>query len=121
MLIDIKSDEEITNIPYPQMFDRLEKRLSPKQFEDVVAEIKQRIKNAGDEIVTAGWLPGTDWSGTPFQPIYEIAARKNKEVAAKMFGLMVWYTIMKHPDRWGSGRFEKDGRPLSSRTYFRLR
>ena len=86
-----------------------------------MAEIKQRIKDAGDEIVTAGWLPGADWAGTPFQPICETVARKNKEVAAKMFGLMVRSTIMQHPDRWESGRFEKDGRPLSSRTSFRLK
>ena len=121
MLIDIESGAEIKKIPYRTTFNLLEKRLSQKQFADVVAEIKQRIEDAGDEIVTAGWLPGADWSGTPFQPIYETAALQNKEVAAKMFGLMVWYTIMHHPDRWGSGRFEKDGRPLSSRTYFRLK
>ena len=121
MLIDIASGEEIRHIPHRQTFNLLKKRLSQKQFDGVVAEIEQRIKDAGDEIVTAGWLPGADWSGTPFQPIYETAARKNKEVAAKMFGLMVWYTIMQRHDCWGSGRFEKDGLPLSSRTYFRLR
>ena len=120
MLIDI-SGKEIGHIPFRETFDPLKARLSQGQFKAVVAEIEQRIKDAGDEIVTSSWLPGKNWEGTPFQPIYEIAAKKNEKVAGKMFGLMVWYTIMKHPDRWGSGRFEKDGRELSGRTYFRIR
>ena len=121
MLIDIESGRAIRDIPFPQTFNPLKARLSPEEFEGVVAEIKQRIENAGGEIVTAGWLPGADWSDTPFLPIYETAARGNQEVAAKMFGLMVWYTLVHRSERWGSGRFEKDGRQISSRTYFRLR
>ena len=101
------------------MFNLLKKRLSPEQFEAVVAEIEQRIKDAGEKIVTSSWLPGKDWSGTPFQPIYEIAAKRSREAAAKMFGLMVWYTIMQHPDCWMSGRFQMDGRDLPGRTYWR--
>ena len=119
MLLDMYSGREITHIPFPEIFDPLKKRLSQKQFEDVVAEIKQRIEDAGNEIFTSSWLPGRDWSGTPFQPIYEIAAQGHKEVAAKMFGLMVWYTVMQHPDRWMSGRFQMDGSDLPGRTYFR--
>lgn len=119
MLIDMYSNEEITKIPYRPMFDLLVERLAQEQFKDVVAEIEQRIKDAGNEIVTSSWLPGKNWEGTPFQPIYEIAALRNKEVAAKMFGLMVWYTIQQHPDRWMSGRFQMDGHDLPGRTYFR--
>lgn len=119
MLLDMYSRKEITHIPFRETFDTLKARLSQDQFEAVVAEINQRIKDAGDEIVTSSWLPGKNWEGTPFQPIYEIAAQGHKEVAAKMFGLMVWYTIMKRPDCWMSDRFQMDGRDLPGRTYFR--
>ena len=36
----------------------------------MVARIDELIDDAGAEIATAGWLPGSDWTGTPFQPIY---------------------------------------------------
>lgn len=120
MLIDIESGKEITYVPHPQTFNPLQTCLSPKEFDDIVVHINELIENAGGEIVTAGWLPGSDWSGTPFLPIYETTAKRNQDLAGKMFGLMVWYTVMKRPERWGFGRFEKDGREIGSMTYFRL-
>ena len=50
--------------------------------------INELIDNAGAEIATAGWLPGEDWSGTPLQSIYEIAAKRHYGVASMMFGLV---------------------------------
>ena len=120
MLIDIESGKEITHVPHSQTFNPLQTCLSLKEFDEVVMHINELIENAGGEIVTAGWLPGSDWSGTPFLPIYETAAKRNQDLAGKMFGLMVWYTVMKRPERWGFGRFEKDGREIGSMTYFRL-
>ena len=73
-----------------------------------------------DEIHTAGWMPGSDWTDTPFQPIYEKAAQQSFDAAARCFGLMVWEVMMERPERWTSGRFEKDGEPIGSRTYFRV-
>lgn len=120
MLIDIYTREEINNIPFRETFETIESRLSESQHDAIVAEINRLMDEAGGEIVTAGWLPGPDWTGTPFEPIYRIAARRNEELAGKMFGLLVWHTIMLRPERWASGRFEKDGVELSSRTYFRI-
>ena len=120
MLIDIDSRKTITGMPHRDMFDRIRERLSPSEFECVVDEINERIDNAGGEIVTAGWLPGSDWSNTPFQCIYDTAAGRNQEVAGKMFGLMVWHTVMERPERWSFGRYEIDGREIGSLTYFRL-
>jgi hypothetical protein len=65
-------------------------------------------------------MPGSDWTGTPFQRLYEKGAQRNYDVAAKMFGLLVWYVFMEHPERWGSRRYQKDGRDIGSRTYFKL-
>ena len=41
-------------------------------------------------------------------------------LSAKCFGLLVWYVIMHRPEKWASGRDEKDGRDIGSRTYFRV-
>jgi hypothetical protein len=54
-------------------------------------------------------------------PIYEKAARQNPDLAGRLFGLMVWVVFMERPERWITGRFEKDGEPIGSRTYFRDR
>lgn len=70
-------------------------------------------------IQTAGWIPGDDWSGKVWNPIYVEAARQNHELAGRIFGLFVLETVMNRDDRWITGRFEKDGVPIGSRTYFK--
>lgn len=74
----------------------------------------------GTEIQKAGWMSGKDWTGTPFQLIYEKAARYSEEAAAWCFGLMVWKVFTERPKNWTSGRFKKDGKPIGSRTYFQV-
>ncbi len=65
--------------------------------------------------------PGSDWTGTVFQPIYTTAARGEFERSAKFFGQLVWYAVMQRPEQWASGRYDLDGRDIGSRTYFRLK
>ena len=120
MLIDIDSGKEITKVPYKGDFDALRARLSDSDFEAMVDRVNELIDESGAEIATAGWLPGSDWTGTPFAPIYTKAARGDFERSAKFFGQLVWYTVMQRPERWGSGRYNLDGREIGSRTYFRL-
>jgi len=120
MLIDIFTDKEIRRVPFKEQFELLQRRLTATEFDTMVARINELIDETGGEIATAGWLPGSDWTGTPFEPIYTKAAARNYDLSAKMFGQMVWYTIMKRPERWASERFEKDGVDIGSRTYFRI-
>jgi hypothetical protein len=119
MLIGIDG-KKIERVPFATDFKTLRKRLTDSEFLAAVDRINQLIDAAGGEIATAGWLPGSDWTGTPFAPIYGKAAKGEYSVAAKLFGLLVWYTVMQRPERWGSGRYQKDGRDIGSRTYFRL-
>jgi hypothetical protein len=120
MLIDIDTNESINWVPHQREFDTLRSRLSGAEFEAMVNRINELIDEAGSEIATAGWLPGSDWTGTPFEPIYTQAAREDFERSAKFFGQLVWFTIMTRSERWGSGRYELDGKDIGSRTYFRL-
>lgn len=116
MLVDIDTGREIHTVPYKETYD-LTKRMSANELDAVCTELNSRID--GDEIHTAGWMPGADWTGTPFQPIYEKAARRNQDLAARIFGLIVWKVFMDREETWITGRFEKDGEPIGSRTYFR--
>jgi hypothetical protein len=118
MLVDMMSGAPINRVPYEQEYRRLIARMTSAE----TASIKQRLNEMieGTEIQTAGWMPGSDWTDTPFQPIFEKAARHNEDVAARCFGLIVWEVFMERPEQWTSGRFEKDGEPIGSRTYFRV-
>jgi hypothetical protein len=118
MLVDMMSGAPISRVPYEREYRRLMARMTAAE----VASIKRRLNEMieGTEIQTAGWMPGRDWGGTPFDPIYEKAAQRNEAVAARCFGLIVWEVFMERPERWTSGRFEKDGEPIGSRTYFQV-
>jgi hypothetical protein len=72
----------------------------------------------GHEVDTSSWIPGADWSLTPFQPIYE--ALQDEVDAGLFFGLIVWHVVMDRDDCWSFGRYEKDGAPIKGMTYFRI-
>ena len=75
----------------------------------------------GGDIHTAGWMPGNDWSGTVWEPIYTEACEYDKVASGRCFGLFVWAVLREHPETWAFGRFEKDGVPIQAMTYFRPR
>ena len=119
MLVDMMSGKTLTKVPFEREYRDFLSRLTDEEIQAIRDHLNQMIE--GDEIHTAGWMPGKDWTGTVFEPIYTKAARSSFEASARCFGLMVWETFMLHPDRWTSGRFEKDGKEIGSRTYFRDR
>ncbi len=119
MLIDLMTTKTITKMPYAKEYKLWMSRLSAAEIAAIKTELNAKID--GHTIHTAGWMPGNDWRGTPFQPIYEKAARHDIKTSALCFGLMVWEVFMDRPETWTSGRFEKDGEPIGSRTYFQPR
>ena len=117
MLEDL-GGKPINSIPRQDTYALID-RMSANEMAAIRAELNSRIDS--DEIHTAGWMPGDDWTNTPFEPIYEIAAQRNYELAGWIFGLIVWAVFMDRPETWVTGRFEKDGESIGSRTYFRKR
>ena len=117
MLVDLMIGKKITRVPFAEEYRTFMSRLSREEIEAIKVALNDKI--SGSEIQTAGWIPGSNWEGTPFQPIYEKAAKRDFGAAARCFGLMVWEVFMERPEQWTSGRFEKDGQPIGSRTYFR--
>jgi hypothetical protein len=119
MLWDVYKNKEVNSIPHKKEYDIWISRMTPSEIQNIKAEILRRIE--GDEIATAGWIPGSNWNGTPFQAIYERACRCNKGASGKCFGLMVWETVMEHEDYWAFGRYELNDLPIQSMTYFKVR
>lgn len=118
MLIDMMSGSVVSHVPYAKDYGLYMSRMTSAEIDAIKRALNEKIN--GTEIQTSGWMPGKDWSNTPFQPIYEKAARFSVEAAARCFGLMVWEVFMERAEKWTSGRFEKDGEPIGSRTYFQV-
>jgi len=118
MIWDIMENRKIDNIPHQSEFNTWIARLTEEEINSIKKEINSRIN--GQEIATAGWIPGNEWEKTPFQPIYTKACGNNREASAKFFGLIVWVTFMEHPDKWGFGKYSNNNIPIKSMTYFKV-
>lgn len=118
MLVDMMSGKPVRKMPFAAEYRRYMAGMSPDEISRIKAALNEMIE--GTEIQTAGWMPGRDWTGTVFEPIYFKAANQSYAASAKCFGLMAWEVFMERPERWTSGRFEKDGESIGSRTYFQL-
>ncbi|HEX9751691.1 MAG TPA: hypothetical protein VGB22_10480 [candidate division Zixibacteria bacterium] len=117
MLYTTEDREPIQTIPHRADYDRWRARLSDSEYEAIMAVLSERI--GGTEVQTSSWIPGSDWTGTVFQPIWEKACLRNGDQAALFFGLLVWETFMKHEGHWFFGRYELNGVPIRGLTYFR--
>lgn len=116
MLFDLMTGKQVKAVPYGDEYRRYMSAMTLAEIAAIKARLNEMIE--GTDIQTAGWMPGSDWTGTVFEPIYFKAANQSYTASAKCFGLMVWEVFMERPERWTSGRFEKDGEPIGCRTYF---
>lgn len=116
MLWSFDSGAKVERLPHEREFLAWRKKLSDADYERVVEAISEAIGD--DEVSTAGWIPGHDWTDTPYEPLY-YACGKDSEQAGRFFGLIVFKLLMDREDRaWGFGRYEKNGVPITSMTYF---
>ena len=116
MLYSPEKKRLIKGIPHKHKADynaRL-KLLSPDEHQAIIDELNNRIE--GEEIVTSSWIPGKDWTGSVFEPIYSKACGGNRTAAKKFFGLLVWEVILNHPDAWSFVSNEN----IAGKTYFKI-
>lgn len=118
MLIDVENREPISRIPHRDDFERWCARLPDEDYAAIVEELNAKID--GDEVHTSSWMPGSDWTGTVFQPIYSKACNHDVDAAARFFGLILWVVMQERPDCWAFGRYERDGVLIEGLTYFRV-
>lgn len=130
MLLDFDhGGVKITTVPFQRDLSAWKRRIGPTNVGAAKTEIHKMLSFG--EVHTTSWMPGSDWSGSPFAPIY--LALRDKVLAAKCFGLLVMECVLDRsngtatesgicsPEHWGSGHYEKNGYPIKGRTYFRLR
>lgn len=119
-IIDLTTGHQIDGVlkrgPIGKTYSLALSRLSPVSVAAIRHALDAMILD--DTNHTAGWMPGKDWRGTAFQELYDTAAKSDPKLAAMMFGIFVWEAFERHPSDWVTGRFEIDGKPIGSRTYF---
>jgi hypothetical protein len=109
----------ITVLPHQSDYNTWVSRITSQEYSDIISEIDRMVQ--GTEVQTAGWMPGNNWTGTVFEPIYTKSCRYNEEHSGLFFGLLVWDYFMNHnTDDWSFGRFENNGVPIRSITYFKI-
>lgn len=119
MLYSVDSGQYVMSLPHQPDYDRWRKNISYDEYKAVEGTLNARID--ASKINTAGWIPGHDWTGTVYEPIYE-ACGKNVTLAGMFFGLIVFKLLMERQDKtWGFGRYEKNGLQIASMTYFELK
>lgn len=118
MLYSIDGNKYIETLPHKQQFDSWMKNLSTQDYSKIVDTLNDRVDRS--DINTSSWIPGSDWSGTVYEPIYH-ACGDNKEVSGLFFGLILFKILMERQDAvWGFGRYENNGIPIRGTTYFIL-
>lgn len=118
MLYSIESGSYIETIPHRKDYDKWRRGLSDAEYDAIYNELSSRI--SGSEIETSSWIPGSNWSGTVYQPIYEKACGYDENASAKFFGLILWQVVMEHDDTWSFGRYKLGNVPIEGLTYFRI-
>ena len=120
MLVSFETGKQVTTIPHKNDYNRWMSHLDPVDYQKITDALNNYIdaKVKINEPVTAGWIPGSDWTNTVYQPIWEACGRNDIQ-AGFFFGLIVFETMMNHSETWYFGKFSKDGREIGSMTYFR--
>lgn len=116
MLYSVDTGKYVKTLPHKKDYDKWRHNLSDADYDKIIDELEKRIDS--QEIHTAGWIPGNDWTGTVYEPIY-YACGQNKTQSGMFFGLILFNYLMNRQDTvWGFGRFERNGVPIESTTYF---
>lgn len=117
MLLSVDSGKCITTIPHKKDYDFWMKNLNNNDYKKISDELNSKID--GSDINTSSWIPGSNWIGTVFEPIY-YACNQNINQAGMFFGLILFDIMIQRPEMWGFGKYEKDGVPIKGTTYFLL-
>lgn len=120
MLFSIPDIKRIDHIPHAAEYRAWRTALDgvdPGAYSRIHNELNSRFDTR--QVDTSSWIPGSDWTGTVWQPIY-YACGEDAVTAGLFFGLLVWQIVMDREDCWSFGRYEKEGIPIRGMTYFRI-
>lgn len=112
MLFSVEG-KQIHEVAYRREFVQRLNRLAKSDYAAIVDELNRVID--GGDVHTSSWIPGHDWRGTLYEPIWT-ACNKNDEVAAKFYGQILYKVMIDRPEKWCFGAYPH----ARGKTYFRI-
>lgn len=86
--------------------NRIKKNMTQGEYDAIMKALaiefdKAAAKNE-NRCVVSSWVPGSDWTGTVYEPIYNACDKEEypTESAKYMFGNMVWRAAIAHRETW---------------------
>lgn len=122
MLLSIEKNK-INDIPksHKKEWDTWRSRISDDEFEAICDEIEKKIDadlENGVDIQVAGWIPGNDWIGTVYEPIWSKSCKKHHTHSGWFFGNIVWWIMInRREEEWYFHKQEN----ISSMIYFQIK
>jgi len=119
-LFSIEGKEQ-THIPHKVDYDRWMANMSDSDHQGVIDAIHEYMDSLppNEQIFVSSYIPGKDWSDTPYDPIYR-ACNENWHAARLFFGQLVWEAVQLHEEMWLFKNHERDEEEIPlGKTYFR--
>ncbi len=113
MLFEVSNGQRITNKPHYDDYLAFRKRLTDEDYQAIEDELNSRID--GKEVHTSSWIPGNNWDGTVFAPIFHVACGGDYELSGMCFGLFLWYIMQERHDEW----YVMNSEDVRGKIYFR--
>lgn len=107
---------KIDYIPHKKDYDVWRKNLLDNDYIKIMESLEKNLDRG--EVHVSSFIPGNDWTNTPYQPIY-IACNEDEQHSAFFFGLLMWEAVMKHNDDWSFIKY--DDRNIKGMTYFKIK
>ncbi|WDL98491.1 hypothetical protein [Alicyclobacillus sp. ALC3] len=121
MIIDVESGKVLDTVPHAREY-RVWVKLLNNKYPGALDVIRSHLNDIADsnDVLTSSWIPGSDWHGTIFEPLYH-ACLQNEVQAAQFYGLVLYEVMINRHESWGYGRYTTaDGRQIRGLTYFRF-
>ena len=93
----------VKTVWHKKFFDASKSRLSDSEYQAIINELNRIIQKSVDEktnVVVSSFIPGSDWSGTVWEPIYSKACGYDEECSAKFFGLLACQALIDRKETW---------------------
>jgi len=91
------------------------KKLKINDYQSIKKAINEYCD--GKEVVISSYIPGCNWIGTPYEPIYHIC-NMDQVQAGFFFGLIVWKVMIDRQEKWYFKPADSEDDALGT-TYFR--
>ena len=96
-------DNIVNTVWHKKFFDASKNWLSDDEYQAMIDELNRIVQNSIDDnsdIIVSSFIPGSDWSGTVWDPIYTKACGFDFDHSAQFFGLLVCQVLIDRKETW---------------------